>query len=388
MNIPIWTGVSTFAAGQTPFGFYDTQTDFATDANKVADFCARRLGYPLADVELQSGSFFTAFEEAVTTYGNELYAYKVRENYLSLEGFTTGSTANKKIMKPNMAGIVRISEQYGEEAGVGGSVTWYSGSLVLVNGKQDYDLNAWASASASLDDGDSIEIKRVFYEIAPAISRYFDPYAGTGTGMMNLLDSFGWGNYSPAINFLLMPINYDLQTIQAIEFNDQIRKSQYTFELINNKLRIFPIPNYNDMSGAVDHKLWFQYIKKSDRQNPYIDGTTKITNVAEVPFENPNYNFINSIGRQWIFEYTLAIAKEMLGYIRGKYGSIPIPDAAVTLNQSDLISAATSEKNALIERLRGYFDETSRDKLLERRATENDFLQKELNKVPYTIYIG
>ena len=89
MNIPIWTGVATFAAGQTPFGFYDSDAQFIVDANKVSDFCARRLGYPLADVELQSGSFFTAFEEAVTTYGNELYAYKVRENYLSLEGSTT-----------------------------------------------------------------------------------------------------------------------------------------------------------------------------------------------------------------------------------------------------------------------------------------------------------
>ncbi len=110
MNIPIWTGVSTFAAGQTPFGFYDDQADFVTDADKVADFCARRLGYPLADVELQSGSFFTAFEEAVTTYGNELYAYKVRENYLSMEGFATESIANHQLIKPNMGGIVRISE--------------------------------------------------------------------------------------------------------------------------------------------------------------------------------------------------------------------------------------------------------------------------------------
>jgi hypothetical protein len=388
MNIPIWTGVSTFSAGQTPFGFYDNQSDFVADANKVADFCARRLGYPLADVELQSGSFFTAFEEAVTTYGNELYAYKVRENYLSLQGSDSLVEANNKIIKPNMAGIARISDQYGEEAGVGGTINYYSGSLALQRGIQDYDLDAWAKENADLKEGDRIEIKRIFYEIAPAISRYFDPYAGTGTGMMNLLDSFGWGNYSPAINFLLMPINYDLQTIQAIEFNDQIRKSQYTFELINNKLRIFPIPFYNDMQGGEEHRLWFQYIKESDRQNPYLSGTNKVTNVAEVPFENPNYNQINSIGRQWIFEYTLAIAKEMLGYIRGKYGTIPIPDANVTLNQSDLISAATTEKTALIERLRGYFDETSRDKLLERRSLEGDYLQKELNKVPYTIYIA
>ena len=382
MNIPIWTGTSTFAVGQTPFGFYDNDLEFKTDADKVANFCAQRLGYPIADVELQSGSFYTAFEEAITTYGNELYAYKVRENYLSLEGASTLTEANNQLITPNLAGIVRISEQYGVEAGVGGNVTWYSGSLGLVSNQQSYDMNAWADTYANLSAGDSIEIKRVFYEAPPAITRYFDPYAGTGTGMIDLMDSFGWGSYSPAINFLLMPINYDLQTIQAIEFNDQIRRSNYSFELVNNQLKIFPIPN-----GGVT-KLWFQYIKKSERNNPYQNGTNKITNVAEVPFTNPNYTQINSIGRQWIFEYILAIAKEMLGYIRGKYSTVPIPDAEVTLNQQDLLSSATDTKNALIERLRAYFDETSRSSLLERKANEDDFLQKELNKVPYTIYIG
>jgi len=381
MNIPIWTGTSTFAAGQTPFGFYDNQLDFQTDSDKVADFCARRLGYPIADVELQSGSFYTAFEEAITIYGNELYAYKIRENYLSLEGASSTTIPNGQLISPNLASIVRISEQYGVEAGVGGNVTWYSGSLSLIGGQQTYNMDAWAQANANLAANDSIEIKRIFYEAPPAITRYFDPYAGTGTGMIDLMDSFGWGSYSPAINFLMMPINYDLQVMQAIEFNDQIRRSNYSFELVNNNLKIFPIPN---SSG----NLWFEYIKKSERNNPYSNGTDLITNVSEVPFENPNYNNINSIGRQWIFEMTLTIAKEMLGYVRGKYSTIPIPDADVTLNQSDLLSSATANREALIERLRAYFDETSRSSLLERKATENDFLQQELNKVPYTIYIG
>ena len=185
----------------------------------------------------------------------------------------------------------------------------------------------------------------------------------------------------------MMPLNYDLQVIQSIELNDQIRRSNYSFELVNNKLRVFPIPSGGTTGGHCGN-LVFEYIKNSERQNPYIDGLNKVTNVAEVPFENPNYDNINSIGRQWIFEYTLALCKEILGYIRGKYSTIPIPDAEVTLNQSDLLAAGTAEKNALIERLRAYFDDTSRDKLLERRANENDFLQKELNKVPYTIFIG
>lgn len=382
-NAVIWTGTSTFFPGDTPFGFYDYDYQFQIDADKVASYCANRLGYPLVDVELQPVNFYTAFEQAVTTYGNEIYAYKVRQDYLSMEGASTGSSLNNAVIQPNFSGIVRLSQQYGEEAGVGGTVTYHTGSIITTANQQNYDLAAWANASASLTPGDTIEVKRVFYEAPPAIVRYFDPYAGTGTGMMNLLDTFGWGNYSPAINFLLMPINYDLQKIQAIEFNDQIRKSQYSFELVNNRLRIFPIPTVN---GG---KIFFEYIKNSERNSVIAPGTVgRVSNVSNVPYTNPNYSQINSIGRQWIFEYTLALAKEMLGYVRGKYGTLPIPGAEVTLNSADLIAAGTSEKVALVERLRGYLEETSREKLLERRALEADYKQKELNLVPQPIFIG
>ena len=382
--IPIYDGNPVFTSGSsTPFGFYDADSQFQVDAVKVAKFCAQRMGYPIVDIELDSGSFFTAFEEAVTTYGNELYAYKVRENYLSLEGVQTGSAQdlNTKVVSPTMARIIDLSEQYGVEAGSGGNVNWYDGLISMTASQQEYDLDAWASAEGVTG---SIEIKRVFYEAPPAIVRYFDPYAGTGTDLQGLLESFGFGNYSPGINFMLMPINFDLQKMQAIEFNDQIRKSNYSFEVHNNKLRIFPIPD--NSTGAIK----IQYILKSERAAAaFQDGTNKITNVSQVPYANPEYTKINSVGRSWIFEYTLALAKEMLGYVRGKYGnSVPVPGSSVTLNAPDLLSAATSEKTALIERLRSYFDETSRDKLLERRAQETDFRAKELNQVPFTIYIG
>jgi hypothetical protein len=382
-NAQIWPGSSSFFPGDTPFGFYDYDYQFQTDADKVANFCARRLGYPLVDVELQNINFYTAFEEAVTTYGNEIYAFKVRQDYLSMEGSTTGSNLNNAVIQPNFGAIVRMSNQYGEEAGVGGTVTWYTGSFDTVASQQNYDMNAWAQASASLAPGDTIEIKRVFYEAPPAIVRYFDPYAGTGTGMMNLLDTFGWGNYSPAINFLLMPINYDLQKIQAIEFNDQIRKSNFSFELVNNRLRVFPVPT---VTGG---KYRFEYIKNSERNNPVMaNSSALVSNVSNVPYTNPKYTQINSIGRQWIFEYTLALVKEMLGYIRGKYTTVPIPGAEVTLNHADLITAATSEKNLLLEKLNLYLEQTSREKLMERRSLEADYKQKELNMVPQPIFIA
>ena len=383
-NIPIYDGSPTFTSGSmTPFGFYDGDSDFQTDSVKVAKFCAQRLGYPLVDVELQSGSFFTAFEEAVTTYGNELYAYKVRQDYLSLEGASTGSNLNHALIEPNMATIVRLSEQYGEEAGVGGDVEWYTGSIVLTSSVQTYDLNAWAVSEGIASR--NVEIKEVFYQQVPAVTRFFDPWAGTGTGLQSLMTTFGWGSYSPAISFMLMPVYYDLETIQAIQFNDTIRKSNYSFELINDKLRIFPLPG----TGDNGRKLWFKYILKSDRNNPIApSGSNKITNVSNVPYTNPNYNQINSIGRQWIFEYTLALAKEMLGYVRGKYSTVPIPGSEVTMNQAELISAATSEKTALVDRLRAYFDETSRTALLERRAQEGTYKKDELGNSPMTIFIG
>jgi hypothetical protein len=382
MNIPIWPGSSSFQPGDTPFGFYDYDPQFQSDADKFAKFAAQRLGYPLVEVELQDINFYTALEDAVTTYGNELYAYQVAENLLSFQGApTTIGTANNEVIQENMASIIRLSQQYGEEAGVGGTVTYRSGSIQLTAGKQEYDMNQWA-----LDNGiqGRIEIKRIYYEAPPAIMRYFDPYAGTGTGMMGMLDSFGWGSYSPAINFMLMPINYDLQKIQAIEFNDQIRKSQYTFELVNNQLKLFPIPvvHYRE--------LWFQYILESDRNKPYAErnGQELITNASNVPYENPTYSKINSIGRSWIFEYALALSKEMLGYVRGKYQTVPIPGSEITLNQSDLITAATSERTSLIERLRTYFDTTSRKTLLANKAEEATSQRNILGDVPMTIFIG
>ncbi len=381
-NIPIWPGSSSFDPGNTPFGFYDYDAEFREDADKVSNFCARRLGYPLVEVELQDISFYTAFEEAVTTYGNELYAYTIRDNQLTLEGGSTGTNLNNAIITPSFEPIVRLSEQYGVEAGTGGNVTYYTGSIPLTASVQTYDLNKWAEEE-KVAGSHGIEIKRVFYEAPPAITRYYDPYVGTGFGSQNMFDSFGFGSMSPAINFLMMPLNFDLQAIQAIELNDQIRRSNYSFEIQNNKLRIFPIPDRGEAGN-----LRFQYIRRDERIANSVNNGGGINNVSNTPYTNPTYANINSVGRQWIFEYTLALTKEMLGYVRGKYSNIPIPNAEVTLNQSDLISAASTEKTALIERLRDYFDQTSRASLLERRAQEAEFKQKELQQVPYTIYIG
>ena len=407
--IPIWPGSASFAAVSasyygtgtwpppTPFGFYDSDPEFKTDANKVSNFCALHLGYPIENIELQEINFFAAFEEAVTVYGNELYAFQLRDNYLSLEGASDRIDVNNSVFTPSMDGIVRLSQQYGEEAGAGGNVTWFKGRLSLVPGQQRYDLSAWADEQGIVG---GIEIKNVWYQPPPAINQLYSPYmlgqgGGAGLGGVPAAGVYGFG-YGYA-NYLMMPTSYTMQNIQAIEMQNTVTLSNYSFNIINNILSVFPVPGTgfagDGFGGEYDlyygQYLIFDFIKIQDRINAsFSDGTNKITSTANAPYMNPTYAKINSIGRSWIFEYTLAKAKEMLGLTRNKYSSIPIPGAEVTLNGDNLVSSAATEKDALIERLRTYFDDTSRQKLLERRAAESVARVQEISQVPMTIYIG
>jgi hypothetical protein len=392
MNVPIYDGNPVWNNNAVPFGFYNSQSDFTTDAVKVAKFCAARLGYPLVDIELQSSSFFTAFEEAVTIYGNELYAYTIRDNQLTLNGITTGSSLNQALITPSFEPIVVLTEQYGEEAGSGGNVPYYSGSFILTSSVQDYSFSTFMTASGLTGSQYNLglEVKRVFYENpVPASAQYLDPYSGFGFGGAIAAGIAGLGGFGGGTGYLMMPLSYDIQVIQAIEMNQTVRWNNYSFEIKNDKLRIFPIPWFGDGASNDETRVWFEYILRNERVNSSVQqAPTQVTNVSNTPYNNPNYNFINSVGRQWIFEYTLALSKEMLGYVRGKYSSIPIPNAEVNLNQGDLLSAATAEKSQLIERLRAYFDETSRQSLLNRRAAEAESKMIELQQVPYTIYIA
>jgi hypothetical protein len=378
-DVAIWNGSSTFTPGSTAFGYYDTDTQFQTDADKVAKYITSRLGYPMMDVELGSGSIYNAFEHAVTTYGSEVFQYKIRENYLSLEGASTGSAFNNQLIDPTLSRIVNISKNYGTEAEVGGNLTKKTGLLTVSQSLQTYDLNQWAE-----DQGitGSVEIRKVYFEAPPAILRYFDPYAGTGTGVQSLMDAFDFGAYSPGLNFMMMPASFDALKIQAIEFNDQIRKSGYSFEVTNNQLRIFPIPK-------ATHTIRLDYYENISKDNPIINNDKSlITNIGEVPYNTPVYTQINIPGREWIWDYTLAICKEMLAYVRGKYTNVPIPNSEVTLNQADLLVDARQERVDLLTVLRDMLDQTSRRAQLERKADETENLRRTLNDIPFPIYIG
>ena len=381
----IWPGSGSAVSESTPFGLYDNDSEFQTEAPQVASWCAKRLGYPIMDVELQDNQFYACLEESISEYGAQVNQFNIRDNLLHLKGQSTSSNFTHKRVKSTLSENIFISEEYGQEAQVGGSLDVKRTAVSINSGSQTYDLNALVGEVS--ESGASIEVRKVHYEARPAVTRYFDPYASTGFGTYNMLDGFGFGSYSPAITFVLQPMYSDLLRIQAIEFNDQIRKSAYSFEIRNNQMRIFPIPTE---SGSV----WIEYVKTSDRDNPLrtrYSGSSDDTVVSD--YSNVNYDFmtysnINDVGKQWIRKYTLALAKELLGIIRSKYGNIPIPNAEVSLDGDTLRAEATAEKEQLIEQLRENLEQTSRKALMEAQRDEGEFQQETLKKVPYPIYIG
>jgi len=385
-RIPIWPGSSSFDSSLTPFSFYDSDSSFQADSVTTADWCAKRLGYPLVDIELQAANFFTAFEEAINEYGAQLYNFQIINNFQTFEGNTTGSNYNNKLITPNMGGTINVSEQYGSETdGGGGNYQLQTGSIDVKTSQQKYDLltDAGSTLEAITTAGSSsVYIKKIFHYQPAAINRYFDPYAGTGTGIQSLMQSFGFGNFSPGVNFMLMPLSFDIQKLQAIGLNDAIRKSGYHFNIEDNRyLKLFPIPTR-------DYTLYFEFVLKDTANAPVKDEKGVISDISNVPYNNPTYEFINQPGRQWIRRYALALSKEMLGGVRGKYQSLPIPGESTTLDYSRLLTEASNEKTALIEELQKLLEETTRLKQLERKNQEAQQTQETFYKVPYHIYIG
>lgn len=398
-NIPIWDDNPTRITatnGLTPYGYYDNDTIFQDDAYRFSKFAARRLGYPIVDIELQDINFYTAFEDAINEYANQVNQFNIRNNIYTLKGLPTSSITDgnlsQKYVSPNLGSTVGISQMYGQEANLNSTVPVYTASISVTQGQSKYDLVPAMEAVAG--EGD-YEVRRVFHHSPPAIVKYFDPYAGSALSMNNMISSFGWQNFSPAINFMMMPMYGDILRLQAIEFNDMIRKSAYSFDIQNNVIELFPIP-------VKDYTLYFRFIRKTDRQNPFRTGTYTtdsegkriytgdgvISDFSNIPYQAMTYGEINHPGKQWIRDYALATAMDMLGNVRGKYQQIPATNESVTLDGDDLRSRAENMKDRLLEQLREMLETTTGVAQLEREQQKAEFLREVLNSIPLKIYVG
>lgn len=377
-----------------PFGFYLNESansgsigHFEADAFSAAKAAATVLGYPIIDIELTDVNFYTNFEAAVLEYGAQVNQFNIRNNMFTLQGMPVNNNPNISGINVKGSGlpyIVELAKGYGSEIGVGGSVEIKKHSIDLVYRQQTYDLQELFGNQ--LESGSRIEVRRVFHEMPPAIARVYDPYSMTGMSYSNILGEMGFGGFSPATQFLMCPIFEDLLRTQAIEFNDTVRKSGYSFEIANNKLKVFPIPTYSQ-------KVYIEYVVEKDKYNNnslFTSGSNYdiVSDYSNVPYQEVVYKNINAVGKQWIRKYFLALCKETLGQIRGKMATIPIPGSELTLDGPELRSEAATEKEVLITQLRENLEATGRAAQMDARANEADKITDVMKKVPLFLYIG
>ena len=386
----IYEDPSTYTTGQTPHGIYDNDSEFQNDSLTVCKYVARKLGHPVMQLEFGSGSMYACLEEAVSEYSQQINHYNTKnwmwEHYGSSNresGSVLGATGSHEPEAAHMGSTFLLSEQYGEAVNVGGGVTMHTGSITITGSKQVYDLETESNISASHLDK-RLEIQKVFNQGPAAISKFYDPFAGTYDNI-ELLDSFGFGNVSPAVSYILRPMSYDLARANAIETNDLVRKSAYSFEIINNKMRIFPHPEPDDEGN----KIYFHYYVKGEKQLTTRDYTnSKVSDPSNIPYKFLTYSEINSSGRNWIRKFTLALAKELLGIIRSKYASLPLPNGEVSMDGEGLKAEGREEKANLLEELSEFLEAVGKK---EQALTEQEVAnaqQEVLNKAPLKIYIG
>lgn len=396
-----WPGSGSIVdSNSVPFGYYLSETcsadetTFENDCSSSAMWAAKRLGYPIVDIEMIDANFYACFEESVMEYNRVLNEFNIVNNLTNLQGLPSDTYKNVQGMVVKGTGlpyVIQLSKQYGAEALVGGEVEvkrnyiTLTGSAMVTSNNQVYDLNKLLGENVEQLSGSRIEVKRIFHYRSAAIARIYDPFSMTGMSYSNVLQELGFSAYSPATQFLMTPIFEDLERVQAIEFNDMVRKSAYSFEILgNNKLRIFPIPTET-------LKLYIEYIVESDRDitNFYSGSNYEyISDPSDMPYEEVTYCKVNQAGKQWIKKYFLALCKETLGRILQKYTTVPIPGGEVTMDGAELRSEAKDEMSTLIEKLREMFEKSLRVNQLENKEKESDMTQKMLNRVPIKIYIG
>ena len=387
--------MATFAntTNPTPFGFFDQDTHFQTEADNIVTFVKRRLGDDILSVELTKKQIFANFEEAMLEYGSILNQYQAKSQLVQFLGMSTGSFlsgSEQKLPRENLEYLNRFAEPYAMEAGVGGSYNMASGSIELQSGRQDYNIYTELKDSAGNPLFDNtkgkLRIVEVFHFNPQAAYRFFD----TTSAINYLNNEFSFESFTPETIFYVLPVFEDLLRAGQLDLSNRVRRSNYSYEINGTNLRVFPTPT--DLNGT--KKLWVKVRQYPDPKSPaYTDASIfGVSNMSNLPFGNVEYRKINSIGQQWIRQFTLALSKEQLGLIRSKFGNIPIPGADVTLNGGDLISQGREDQNNLRTQLREMLDTMTYDKLIEIQSNRAEMMQKQLRFVPVpngkAIFIG
>ncbi len=380
--------MATFAntSNPTPFGAFDSDTEFQSEADKMITFVKRKLGDDILSVELTKKQIWACFEESFFQYGQIVNEYQARSQLSTFLGTATGSLSGSEQKFPHetLQFLERMAEPYAFEAGVGGSYNTISGSIQLIKGQQDYDIydslqddSGNLLYSSSLNTYNSkMKIQEVFHFNPQAAYRFFD----TTSAINYLNNEFSFESFTPETIFYVLPVFEDILRAGQMDVSHRVRRSNYSYKIIGTKLRIFPTPT----GDQTNKKVWIRVAFAPDPLNPsYGDDTIfGVSNLSNIPFGDLEYSRVNSIGRQWVRQYTLSLSTELLGLVRSKFKSLPIPNTDIQLDGDNLISQGREDKKDLVTKLREMLDSMTYDKIIEMNALKAENIQKQLRTIP------
>ena len=394
------TGSAALVAAGLPLGVYSSSDQFLSGAAAQVAYTYKKLGGDVLDIELTPSNVYANYEEAVLEYSYITNLYQSK-NVLSdalgsttasfdYKGETTAGTGSAtKYHNFTFDYYLKMGSKFSHEAGIGGSTPIYSASFDRVPDQAEYDLQSIVSASAAaggvpfsgIDRTKRIIIRDVFYKSPYQMWRFYGYYGG-----LNVVGNYhDYGQYSDQSTFQVIPAWHN--KMQAIQYEDHLytRTSHYSYEILDNKLVLYPTP-----TGVSPQSFWFRFSIRDDAFGDITDPSQNgVNNVNNLPFENVPYASINSIGKQWIRRFALALSKETLGQIRGKFGgAIPIPGDNITLNADALLGQAKEEQNALRDELKEILESVTYDKLTETDKNMTDNQKEIISKVPLKIFVG
>jgi hypothetical protein len=394
------SGTITDVADTLAIGFYKTINTFLTGATAQVAYTYKRLGGDVLDIELTAQNVYNHYEEAVLEYSYIVNLHQARNALGSALGgptgtfdhtgdLTTGTDVALKYPKFQFDYAFRVADKFSTEAMVGGTQPLYSASLDRVANQQEYDLQAIVEAAESGSPWEGmgskrIKIRQVYYISPRQMWRFYGYYGG-----LNVVgDMHNYGQYADDSSFQVIPVWQN--KIQAMQYEDHLytRTSHYSYEINDNKLLLYPTPQQ-----VSPEKFWFRFTVESGNEafatGSYDSGVNGVNNMNTMPLENLPFDRINSIGQQWIRRFALALSKETLGQIRGKFGGqVPIPGDNVTLNASELLSQAAAEQTALREELNKQLDEMTYAKLVETDKAMIDNTNSIVGNTPLKIFVG
>jgi hypothetical protein len=384
--------MTTFAStlNPTPFGFYDSDPEFIAEADAMITFVKRKMGDDILSVELTKKQIWACFEESFTEFGAYINKYQTKSQLASLIGtqtgsFTTGSSGKShQLPLETLQFLMRLADPYAAHAGTGGSYDSVLGYLELTGSRQDYDIYSElkdADGNVIFDNlsgsqKTKMRILDVMHFSPSAAYRFFD-----STSAINYLNNeFTFESFTPETIFYVLPVFEDVLRAQMMDLSQRVRRSNYSYRIIGRDLRIYPMP----VAMQLPKKLYIRIVPYMDPYNPAYEDETLygVSNLSNVPFGNLEYSKVNSIGKNWVRQFTLALCRELLGLIRSKVKNLPVPNGDVTLNGDDLISQAREDKNRLFDELKELLESLTYDKLVEREATKTENMIKQLRAIP------